>query len=264
CRMIEPSWTSLLPPLLAIALAIVTRQVYLSLATGIWLGWTIIEGWNPLAGAARAIEETVAVLGDPGNAKVLLFTLVIGALIATVEASNGVRGFVARLEERDLVKSERRARIVPFIVGCVIFIESNITVLVAGAIGRPLYDRFRISREKLAYIIDSTSAPICILIPLNAWGAYVLALLGESGIDAPLSVFMSSIPLNFYAIAAIAVTLFTVITGLNLGPMKKAEIRTQGGELLSANASPMLDPDVLSPPPNEKIEPRARNMFLPI
>ena len=262
--MTEPTWVSVLPPLLAIGLAIATRQVYLSLASGIWLGWTIMSGWNPIAGLGQAIDETVRVLGDEGNAKVILFTLVIGALIATVEAAGGVRGFVNWVEHKEFVTNGRRAQVLAFIVGCVIFIESNITVLVAGAIGRPLFDRFRVSREKLAYIIDSTSAPICILIPLNAWGAYVLALLGESGVDVPLSVFVSSIPLNFYALAAVFVTLFTVITGMNLGPMKKAEIRTQGGELLSPGASPLLDPDVLSPPPNDRIEPRARNMFLPI
>jgi tetracycline resistance efflux pump len=262
--MTEPTWISVLPPLLAIALAIITRQVYLSLASGIWLGWTILAGWNPIAGLGQAIDETVRVLGDEGNAKVILFTLVIGALIATIEAAGGVRGFVAWVEQKNFVTNGRRAQLLAFIVGFVIFIESNITVLVAGAIGRPLFDRFRVSREKLAYIIDSTSAPICILIPLNAWGAYVLGLLGESGVDEPLSVFVASIPLNFYAIAAVLVTLITVLAGIDLGPMKKAEVRTQGGELLSPKASPMLDPEVLSPPPNENIEPRARNMFLPI
>jgi tetracycline resistance efflux pump len=262
--MTEPTWISVLPPLLAIGLAIVTRQVYLSLASGIWLGWTIMAGWNPVAGLAQAIDETVRVLGDESNAKVILFTLVIGALIATVEAAGGVRGFVAWVERKNFVTNGRSAQLLAYVVGFVIFIESNITVLVAGAIGRPLFDRFRVSREKLAYIIDSTSAPICILIPLNAWGAYILVLLGESGVEQPLSVFVSSIPLNFYAISAIIVTLFVVLSGLNLGPMKKAELRTQGGEVLSAKASPLLDPDVLSPPPNEKVEPRARNMFLPI
>ena len=262
--MTEPTWISVLPPLLAIALAIITRQVYLSLASGIWLGWTILAGWNPIAGLGQAIDEIVRVLGDEGNAKVILFTLVIGALIATIEAAGGVRGFVAWVERKNFVTNGRRAELLAYFVGFVIFIESNITVLVAGAIGRPLFDRFRVSREKLAYIIDSTSAPICILIPLNAWGAYVLGLLGESGVEEPLSVFVASIPLNFYALAAVVVTLITVLTGMNLGPMKKAELRTQGGELLSPKASPMLDPDVLSPPPNEKIEPRARNMFLPI
>jgi tetracycline resistance efflux pump len=262
--MTEPTWISVLPPLLAIGLAIVTRQVYLSLAAGIWLGWTILVGGHPVTGLARAIDETVRVLGDEGNAKVILFTLVIGALIATIEAAGGVRGFVRWVEERRFVTNGRRAQLLAWLVGVVIFIESNITVLVAGAIGRPLFDRFRVSREKLAYIIDSTSAPICILIPLNAWGAYVLRLLGESGIENPLGVFISSIPLNFYALAAVSLTFLTVMLGLNIGPMTKAERRTQAGELLSERATPLLDPEVLAPPPNEKIEPRAMNMFLPI
>jgi tetracycline resistance efflux pump len=260
----EPTWISVLPPLLAIALAIATRQVYLSLAAGIWMGWTILVGWNPIAGLGRAIDETVGVLADAGNARVILFTLVIGALIATVEASGGVRGFVAWVERRDFVTNGRRAQLLAWLIGVVIFIESNITVLVAGAIGRPLFDRFRVSREKLAYIIDSTSAPICILIPLNAWGAYVLGLLGESGVDNPLATFVGSIPLNFYAIAAVLLTLSTILFGIDLGPMRRAEQRTQGGELLSENAAPLLDPEVLAPKPNEKIPPRAANMFVPI
>jgi tetracycline resistance efflux pump len=260
----EPTWISVLPPLLAIGLAIATRQVYLSLAAGVWLGWTILSGWNPIAGIGRAIDETVAVLGDPGNAKVILFTLVIGALIATVEASGGVRGFVQWVERKHFVTDGKRAQLLAWIVGVIIFIESNITVLVAGAVSRPLFDRFRVSREKLAYIIDSTSAPVCILIPLNAWGAYVLGLLATSGVENPLGVFVGSIPLNFYALGAVLLTLGTILFGINLGPMAKAEARTQRGEVLSARAAPLLDPEVLSPKPNEKIPPRAMNMFLPI
>jgi tetracycline resistance efflux pump len=262
--MTEPTWISVLPPLLAIALAIATRQVYLSLAAGVWLGWTILVGWNPVAGLGAAIDATVAVLGDAGNARVILFTLVIGALIATVEASGGVRGFVQWVERRNFVTNGRRAQLLAWIIGVVIFIESNITVLVAGAISRPLFDRFRVSREKLAYIVDSTSAPICILIPLNAWGAYVLGLLGESGVENPLGTFVASIPLNFYAIAAVLLTFATIMFGIDVGPMRRAEARTRGGELLSATAAPLLDPEVLAPPPNEKIPPRAMNMFLPI
>ena len=260
----EPTWTSVLPPVLAIALAVWTRQVYLALAAGIWLGWTILSSWNPVLGLGRAIDETVRVLGDEGNAKVLIFTLVIGALIATIEASGGVKGFVKRLEERNWVNNPRRAQILPWIIGCIIFIESNITVLVAGAIGRPLIDRYRVSREKLAYIIDSTSAPVCILIPLNAWGAYVLGILGELGVQQPLPVFVASIPLNFYAIAALLLSGFTVFTGLNLGPMKQAEARAQRGEVLSEGATPMLDEDVLSPTLDPNVPLRARNMVVPI
>jgi tetracycline resistance efflux pump len=260
----DPSWVSLLPPVLAIALAIATRQVYLALAAGIWMAYTIVAAWNPLAGLAGAIDGTVAVLGDAGNARVILFTLVIGALIATIEASGGVRGFVRRVEERDWVTNGRRAQFLAWIVGFIIFIESNITVLVAGSISRPLFDRFRVSREKLAYIIDSTSAPICILVPLNAWGAFILGILGGLGVEQPLNVLVASIPMNFYALFAVVLAGATVWFGIDLGPMKKAEWRTAEGVLLWPDASPMLDPGVLSPPPNEKIEPRALNMLVPI
>lgn len=263
--MPDPGWISILPPLLAIVLAIVTRQVYLSLAAGVWLGWAIIEGWDPAAGLGTAIDETVAVLGSPDNARVILFTLAIGALIATVEASGGVRGFVRWVERKRWVTTPRRAQAMAWLIGVAIFIESNITVLVAGAVGRPLFDRFRSSREKLAYLIDSTSAPICILIPLNAWGAYVLGLLGELDVERPLEVFVASIPVNFYAIAAVLLAAATWVFGIDLGPMGRAERRTRDeGRLLSPGATPMVDPDVLAPEPDGRIPPRALNMILPI
>lgn len=262
--MTDPGWISLLPPLLAIALAIATRQVYLSLAAGIWLGGAILEGWNPLAGLARAIDMTVAVLADAGSARAILFTLVIGSLIATIETSGGVRGFVRAIERRQLVTNARRAQLLPYVLGILIFIESNITVLVSGAIGRPLFDRFRVSREKLAYIVDSTSAAVCIMVPLNAWGAYVLGLLGGLGVANPLATFARSMPFNFYAIGAIVLTGIVVMTGWNVGPMRRAEARAAQGKVLSEGASPMVDPDVIAPEPDPGVEPRARNMVLPI
>src|SRR5690606_16461973 len=176
----------------------------------------------------------------------------------------GVQGFVRWLEQRDYVTSPRRARMLPWIIGCIIFIESNITVLVAGAIGRPLIDRYRVSREKLAYLIDSTSAPICILIPLNAWGAYVLGILNELGVADPLGVFAGSIPVNFYAISALLLSGTVAYTGWAVGPMKKAEERTRGGQVLSEGAQPMIDPDVISPDVREDIPRRMRNMIVPI
>ncbi len=262
--MSDPTWISLLPPLMAITLAIFTRQVYLSLAGGIWLGYSILEGWNPLGGLSRAIDGTVGVLSDPGDAKVILFTLAIGSLIATVESSGGVTGFVNYLESRKWVDSARKAQFLAWLIGVVVFIESNITVLVAGSVARPLFDRFKTSREKLAYLIDSTSAPICILIPLNAWGAYNLGILSSLGVENPLRLFLNSILFNFYAFAAVLLALATVIWGLDLGPMKKAEARTKAGQVLWPNAQPMIDESILSPTPNEKIPPRALNMVVPI
>lgn len=262
--MTHAGWFSLLPPLLAIVLAIWTRHVYLSLAAGVWAGATILAGWNPVAGLGGGIERLVAVFADAGNTRVILFTMVIGALIATIESSGGVRGFVQWIERRNLVTGPRGARMLAFLVGLVIFIESNITVLVSGAVARPLFDRFRVSREKLAYIIDSTSAPVCILIPLNAWGAYVLALLGAQEVPNALEVFARSIPLNLYALAALVLAGIVAFTGLSLGAMRKADQRTEEGLLLWEDAKPLLDPSVLSPEPTTRIPPRAVNMLLPV
>ncbi|MEZ4422934.1 MAG: Na+/H+ antiporter NhaC family protein [Gemmatimonadota bacterium] len=262
--MIEPGWLALLPPVLAIVLAIATRQVYLSLAAGVWLGWTMLSGWNVGTGLGRAIDGVVDVVGDAGNAKVILFTLVIGSLIRTLEASGGVRGFVHRLEEGRFVHNATRAQWLAWAVGVVIFIESNITVLVAGSVSRPLFDRFRASREKLAYLIDSTSAPICILIPLNAWGAYNLGILTELGVEDPLGVFVRSIAFNFYAFFAVGLAALTILFKIDLGPMKRAEQRAATGLVLREGAQPMVSEDVTAPPATDRIPPRALNMILPI
>jgi len=264
--MNDSTWVSLLPPLLAIGLAIATRQVYLSLAGGLWLGWSILNGWNPGAGLMETVESTVRVLGDAGNAMVIMFTLVMGALIATVGASGGVAGFVAALERRRLVTGGRGAQLLAWVIGVMIFIESNLTVLVAGSVSRPLFDRYRNSREKLAYLIDSTSAPICILIPLNAWGATNLRLLSKAGVpegDA-LGVFLRSILFNFYSFAAVLLALAVVLFRLDWGPMKRAEERAARGEVLWPGATPMMDEGVLGGDEEPPVAPRAANMIVPI
>ena len=264
--MNDPTWVSVLPPLLAIGLAIATRQVYLSLAGGLWLGWSILGGWNFGTGLMETVASTVRVLGDAGNAQVIMFTLVIGALIATVGSSGGVAGFVAWLERRRWVTGGRGAQLLAFVIGVVIFIESNITVLVAGSVARPLFDRYRNSREKLAYLIDSTSAPICILIPLNAWGATNLRLLSQAGVpegDA-LGIFLRSILFNFYSFAAVALALAVILFRLDWGPMKKAEQRAAKGEVLWPGATPLMDEGVLGGDEEPPIPARPINMIVPI
>ena len=262
----NPTWVSLLPPLLAIGLAVATRQVFLSLGGGIWLGWTVLAGWHFGVGLTDAVESVVLVLGDAGNARVIIFTLVMGALIATLGASGGVSGFVAALEDRSWVTSGRGAQMMAWLIGVLIFIESNLTVLVAGSVARPLFDRYRSSREKLAYLIDSTSAPICILIPLNAWGATNLRLLGEAGVPEgeALGVFLRSILFNFYSFAAVLLALGVVLFRLDWGPMRRAEERAAKGEALWPGATPMMDEAVLGGEDDPPIPPRAINMVVPI
>ena len=262
--MYEPSALSLLPPLLAIVLAIVTRQVTLSLAGGIWLGYCLFLQANPIAGLAASIDGVIAVFEDAGNTRVIIFTLLVGGLLATMESSGGVKGFILWLESRRLADSPRRAQFMAWGIGIVIFVESNITLLVAGAVSRPLFDRLRISREKLAYLIDSTSAPICILIPFNAWGAFNLALIANTGESDALGVFFMAIPLNLYAITAVALAAFSIVSKRDIGPMVAAEKRTRDGELLWPNASPMVDPSLLVQESDSTTTPRAINMILPV
>ena len=239
--MSDPTWYSVLPPVLAIILAIWTKQVILSLFAGIWIGSTILAGFNPVAGVSSGIDAIINVFTDPGDTRVLVFTLLVGSLIATIEHTGGVRGFIHFLESRRWVHNGFRAQMLAWATGLVIFIESNITLLVAGSVSRPLFDRYKVSREKLAYIIDATSAPVCAMIPLNAWGAVIIGLVASTGVENPLQAFIAAIPYNFYAITAIILSAIVIWKNIDIGPIKKAEERTRGGDLLWPGATPMVD-----------------------
>jgi tetracycline resistance efflux pump len=262
--MADPNWYSVLPPVLAIVLAIWTKQVILSLAAGIWMGYTLLGGFNPLAGIGDGLDGIINVFTDPGDARVLVFTLLIGPLIATIERSGGVRGFVHYLETRRWVHNGTRAQYLAWGTGLVIFVESSITLLVAGAVSRPVFDRYKVSREKLAYLIDATSAPVCVMIPLNAWGAFIVSLVASTGVEDPLKVFIAAVPNNLYAIIAILLAGIVIWKNINIGPMKKAEERTQGGDVLWPGAVPMVDISAEQQDPDEQNVPSAWLMLLPI
>ena len=227
----EPQWFSVLPPIIAIILAIKTKQVIPSLFAGIWIGCTLLYNFNPIIGLANSFDSIINVFSDPGDTRVLIFTLLIGALITTIEKSGGVSGFVAFLENRKWVHTGLRAQILAWVTGIVIFIESNITLLVAGSVSRPLFDRYKISREKLAYLIDATSAPVCVMVPLNAWTAVIIGLVASTGMENAFGVFIQSIPYNLYAISAIILAIIVVWKNINLGPMAAAELRTKNGQI---------------------------------
>jgi Na+/H+ antiporter NhaC len=262
--MQDPVWTSVIPPLLAIGLAIATRQVILSLSIGLWMGAWLLGSGNPLAAIPQAIDAVINVFTDPGDTRVLVFTLVIGGLIATIEKLGGVRGFIHLLQEKKWVTGPGRAQWLAFGTGVVVFIESNITLLIAGAISRPLFDRYRVSREKLAYIIDATSAPICVLIPLNAWGAVIVSLLASSGIENPIDVFIGAILLNFYAISAVLVCALVIRFDFDIGPMRTAQKRTDEGGFLWPNATPMVDPSLIEAEQSRQSQDSAKLMLLPV
>jgi Na+/H+ antiporter NhaC len=224
-------WFTVIPPLLAIAVVLWKKEVILALLTAIFSSEFLIllsqdDSLTSLAGfAISSIERVVAVFSDGGNTRILIFSLLVGALLAFMRYSGGVSATVKFLVEKGLSGNPRRARLLAFFTGVFIFIESNLSMLMAGILSRGLFDKFNMSRARLAYIIDSTSAPICILILLNGWGAYVLALISEYELkQSTISTLMQTIPLNFYALITLAVVLYTVITDKTHGPLKQAEL----------------------------------------
>ena len=258
-------WLSLLPPLIAIILAIKTREVLFSLLFGIYIGWVIVEHWNPIHAASSTVAVLLKVTRKEGNTEVLAFSFLVGALIALIQRSGGLEGFVRLVKRRGLVRGRRSAGILSFLIGVFVFIESNINALVIGTVSRPIFDRLKIPREKLAYICDSTAAPVCILIPLNAWGAYIIALLANEGVDKPLFFLLRSIPLNFYPLFALLILLFVILTGRDIGPMVEAEKRARTtGKLLRDGAVPLISAEVTALSPKEGVKPRAVNMLLPV
>jgi len=265
----EFGWLSVIPPLFAILLAIKTRQVFLSLFLGIVIGWIIISGGNVLKGFELSVQSIIDVFQDAGNTRVVIFCALVGALISLTQANGGVQGFVDYIQKKNIVTSRRRASVFSFFVGCVVFIESSISCLVTGTIFHPIFEKFKISREKLAYICDTTSSPICILIPLNAWGAYVVSLLDKesafAGMNDPVSLFLSTIPLNFYAILSVFFAGFIAFTYKDFGAMKKAESRSlETGKTVADGSVPMISEDIASLKPKKGIKHKSLNMVIPI
>lgn len=259
-------WIVLLPPLVAILLALWTRQVFLSLLTGLWVGTTILAAGNPLGGLRELSEQIVAVFASASNTRVLLFCLLVGSLVALVQASGGVQGFIAWARRRGWGTSRRSAELMAWVVGLFVFVESNISSLTVGAVNRPLFDRLKLPREKLAYYCDATCAPVCMTIPLNGWGAFVLGLIGtQAGVDNPVALLVEAVALNFFALFAIAFSLLLALTGWSFGPMRRAEQRARArGELIRPDSQPMIAEEVADITPAEHITPRAVNLLVPL
>ncbi len=216
-------WLTILPPIAALAVAVWTRNVYWALGLAIWLSETLIAQYNPAMGALASIDRAVGVFGSTGNTRILLFCLIIGALIAFMQRSGGISAMVEQLHSSGLASTPRRAGLVTAISGVLIFVETNVSLLASGVLGRPLFDRLKVSRERLAYIIDSTCAPVSVLILFNGWGAYIAVLMAENGVANEFTVLFQTIALNFYALLTVAGVFVTVGLNRTFGPMAVAD-----------------------------------------
>ncbi len=243
-----PGLVSILPPLVAILLALVFREVVTALFAGIWVGALFLNGFNPF----KAIFDTAnrfarGELADVDHAAIILFTLMLGGMVAIMNHMGGMRAIVDAVAP--IATTRRRGQIATWLAGLAVFFDDYANSLVVGNTMRPLTDRLRISREKLAYIVDSTAAPVAALFFISTWIGYQVSLIG-GGLElaaqqnaanpalvaelqgaSAFGVFLETIPYLFYPILAIAMVGFIAMTGRDFGPMLEAERRAKGGAL---------------------------------
>lgn len=212
-------------------MALLTQRVLVSLFAGILVGEVIINNYSIFSTLHALLELSILLFSTPWILKTFGFMLLMGSVMHLMERSGGVNGFVYMLSHKlSLVKSDRAALVLVYIIGIVIFIETSITVLIAGSVGRPLCDAHRISRAKLAYVCDSTSAPVGSLLMFNGYGALMLGLItaqmslgymeGES-----VEWLIQAVMLNFYSIFALVVTFFVIWFTIDIGPMRHALVK---------------------------------------
>ncbi|SDJ96522.1 Na+/H+ antiporter NhaC [Ferrimonas sediminum] len=231
---------SILPPVVAIGLAIISRRVLLSLGLGILTGILMLADFSVTTMVSEVARRTSALVWEDGsfsswNLYTIGFLLTMGILMALISVSGGTRAFAKWARGR--IRHGRDAKLMTVFLGAIIFIDDYFNALLVGNVARPVTDQYRISREKLAYCIDSTSAPVCVVSPISTWGAYIMSLLagllvthGMGDVSA-LSVFVQMIPMNFYALFSLALLLCVLWFNLDLGAMAVAEQRAAQGQL---------------------------------
>lgn len=256
---------SVVPPILTIVLALVTKNVFFSLLIGIFTSSMVLCGGAPLTGLNDTFYSFIHTFESSGNTITLISFLLIGALIYLIEKSGGVEGFTeVMLKKRALIKTKRGANIFTWLLGIIIFTSGSLSCMVTGSVSRPFNDALKVPHEKSAFIVHATSTPWCVLFPLSGWLAALAGYLTSGGVpeNEAISVLLRSIPLNFYCILAVFGTLAVSLFGINIGPMRKAEERAEKtGALDNPGRGGTLTEETMSP---SKAKPRVLNMLLPM
>lgn len=257
-----PGWLSLVPPLLAIALALIFREVVVSLFAGIWLGALLIAGFNPISATTSALDEFVlgSLANDPDRVSIAMFSLLLGGMVGIITRNGGTEGIVEAL--RPYATSQRRGQVMVWLAGLVVFFDDYANTLIVGNTMRPVTDRLKISREKLAYIVDSTAAPLASIAAISTWVGFEISLIGSSLESAasqvadpalsaellaaaanPFAVFIETIPFRFYPIFALLLVLLVALMQRDFGAMHTAEHRAAtGGGVMRPGSTPVADP----------------------
>jgi len=257
---------SLLPPLVAITLCFITKQVLASLFIGIWVGATILIGWNPLSGVTKTLGYIVENAADSWNATILLFDFVVGGLIGLICLSGGAQAFVKSVTNK--VKTSRGGQVTAWLFGLIIFFDDYANSAIVGNAFRAVSDKLRMSREKLSFIVDATSAPVASIALISTWIGYQVGLIGDaiegtSVAMTPYSIFLHSIPYSFYSIFALILVLAIALSGRDYGPMLKAEYRTRTtGKVFADGATPLSGGSQLRM--LENVPQKTMNMIVPL
>jgi len=268
-----PGWISLMPAFLAIAVALLLRNVVPALLVGLWLGATALQSFSA-SGAWKGLLDVFATfiadaMADADRAAIILFTMMIGGMVGIVTRNGGMSSVVRMIVSR--AKTAVGAQVSVWLMGLMIFFDDYANTLVVGNTARPLTDQLKVSREKLAYIVDSTAAPVVCLALVTTWIGYEVSLIDRAIEEiqgfpdvAAYSVFLSSIPYSFYPILAVLFVLAVAATGRDMGPMYKAEVRARNGQVEphSTEELPALEGDTLDAKDNIPL--RAANAFVPI
>jgi len=268
-----PGWVSIMPPIVAIAIALALRNVIPALLVGVWLGATALNAFSPV-GVVTGLLDSFQVfvkgaLANADHAAIILFSMMIGGMVGIITRNGGMASIVKMIVSR--AKSAIGGQIAVWLMGLMIFFDDYSNTLVVGNTARPITDQLKISREKLAYIVDSTAAPVVCLALITTWIGYEVGLIGDALQGIPelanaqaYTIFLYSIPYSFYPILAVVFVLSVASTGLDLGPMYAAELRARQGQVsptMSENLPAMQGED-LEPKPNIPL--RAINAFVPL
>jgi Na+/H+ antiporter NhaC len=274
-----PGWFSVLPPILAILLALIFREVITALFAGVWLGALAVAGFNPLKATGRLIDQfVVPALTDADHVAILVFSLLLGGMVRIIARNGGTMGIVESVTP--FARTPKRGKIATWAAGLAIFFDDYANTLIVGNTMRPITDRLRISREKLAYIVDSTAAPVAALVPISTWVGYEISLISDglriaaeqnpNGADVilsqnPFDLFLQTIPFLFYPILAVLFVLMTSVMNRDFGPMAEAELRAATkGELHKPGATLATDTSSELMSPKKGLTYRWWNAALPV
>ncbi len=224
---------ALLPPLIAIVLALITKEVYISLFVGIITGALLYSNFNPEKTIRSIFEVMTTKLGDSWNVGILIFLVFLGIIVSLITKAGGSAAYGKWASSK--IKSKKGALLATFGLGVLIFVDDYFNCLTVGSVMRPVTDKFKISRAKLAYIIDATAAPICIIAPISSWAAAVTSSTEGTGIDG-FQMFIKAIPYNFYALLTIVMIITITLLKFDFGPMKKSEYIAENG-IIGADSS---------------------------